>query len=501
MSLKQKKRFLLDTSVIIDSPENLVSLYQNGENELFITDIVLKELNGHKEDSVNEKGFMARSFIRSLDQGILQTERANVKNAKLVSKGSKKQAHQHKVIVNEAETVKKSGDSIHVFKCLFEGFTTPISLFVVNRIKYEPVNNSNDLKIAEIAKDYDLELITNDISLKIIGLSAGITASSMKKDRVDSPENITFQKIYFATPDKLESVRKEIISKERNGNQIILKELLPKEGANKNLDVPSAREEYYLVNGTGLMPVDGESEGSQYKDYRVKPMNIEQKFYLNLLRHNSDILVVTGSTGSGKTLMALQEGIRRVSDKDDKIDGIVYMRNTITANDHVAELGFRKGDQATKLGYFAYPLFGAINFILENSFGKGKEKLGDVSDVNKRNATTQEDHTTEFMAKYNIEVMDIAHARGITISNKFIIFDELQNASLATLKLVGSRVGKNSKLILMGDYLQVDHPYLTKNRNALVSMLQVAMKDARVSAIQLKETIRSATADWFQKSI
>ncbi len=499
---KNKKRFLLDTSVIIDSPENLVSLSQNGENELFITDVVLKELNGHKEDNLQEKGFMARSFIRSLDQGILLTEKSLVQHKEKLSSKKKKETrvfHQ-----NETDKTAKVGDSIHTFKCLFEGFSTAIPLTVITRTKYDQASNTNDLKIAEIAKDYSLELITNDISLKIIAISNNIVASSMKKDRVDTPESIDFRKIYFATPEKKETVLKEIISKEKSHTQIILKELAPKQSP-KDADYPSGREAYYLINGTGAIQIDGESDGDSYKDYRVKPLNIEQKFYLNLLRNlnpsNNGILVVTGSTGSGKTLMALQEGIRRVSDPDDKIDGIVYMRNTVTANDNVAELGFRKGDQNTKLGYFAYPLYGAINFILENSFGKNKEKLSEISDANKRSATTKEQHTEEFMARYNIEVMDIAHARGITISNKFIIFDELQNSSLATLKLVGSRVGKNSLIILMGDFEQVDHPYLTKNRNALVSMLKKATTDSRLAGIQLRETIRSVTADWFQKSI
>ncbi len=72
---------------------------------------------------------------------------------------------------------------------------------------------------------------------------------------------------------------------------------------------------------------------------------------------------------------------------------------------------------------------------------------------------------------------------------------------IETLKLIGTRVGKGSIIILMGDYRQVDHPYLTKNRNALVKMLQKAKENDKIAAIQLTKTIRSEIASWFQENI
>jgi len=69
------------------------------------------------------------------------------------------------------------------------------------------------------------------------------------------------------------------------------------------------------------------------------------------------------------------------------------------------------------------------------------------------------------------------------------------------LKLIGTRIGKGSKLVLMGDFRQVDHPYLTKNRNALVAMLKKAEEDDSIAAIQLRNTIRSDIANWFQENI
>ncbi|WP_334096091.1 PhoH family protein, partial [Helicobacter typhlonius] len=85
--------------------------------------------------------------------------------------------------------------------------------------------------------------------------------------------------------------------------------------------------------------------------------------YALLTHPQNNLTIATGSTGSGKTLIALQAGITLV--KNGVVDGIVYMRNTITANDKEAELGYRKGDESQKLGYFMYPLYSAINFTID----------------------------------------------------------------------------------------------------------------------------------------
>jgi len=475
--MQNKKRFLIDTSVLLDSPNHLISLYQNGENELFISDVILKELNGHKEDNFNEKGFFAREIIRALDNGIIQ----NKPQQKLKSKKGKKIPKKKS---NSIEPLQN--DTVHAFKCILEGQTKPIVISIINREKYRGHNEINDLKIVEIAKDYGLDLITNDIALKIIALSKNIHAESLKKGSVDSPENIDFKKEYFYTSQNKDKILKEIINKEKQWSQIVLKEKDAYE---------TGRQEFYIRVNSHLEQV----KENDFSSHRIKPLNVEQKFYAKMLASNFEIMVVTGSTGSGKTLLALNEGIRRVKDKNDPIDGIVYLRNTVTANDAQSELGFRKGDQNQKLGYFAYPLYGAINFIIENSF-KDRENLREKTEI-KRNSTTKEDHTEAFMQEYNIEVMDIAHARGVTISNKFVIFDEIQNSSSSTLKLIGTRIGKGTRLILMGDYRQVDHPYLNKNRNALVTMLKKAEEHDTVAAIQLRNTIRSNIANWFQESI
>ena len=144
-----------------------------------------------------------------------------------------------------------------------------------------------------------------------------------------------------------------------------------------------------------------------------------------------------------------------------------------------------------------YPLYSAINFIIDklqersSSLKSYLEYRGNVNTIHK------EDATEYFLKKHNIQVVDIAHARGITIRKKFVIFDEVQNASNATIKLIGTRLGDDSRIVFLGDWAQIDHPYLSKFRNGALSLLSKALKDDFIAGIQLRQTIRSDVASWF----
>jgi PhoH-like ATPase len=470
-----KKRFLIDTSVIIDNPsQNLHSLYQNGDNEIYITEIVLHELDKHKISMNHEVGVAARTFFRAVSEEPFK-------------ESSKKKKH-----VLE-------GDKIYQTKLKFDNIPESIKVYIVNRPrnKYRASHSDpNDLKILEIAKDYGMKLITNDVSFKVIAMSEGVAAESLKMDSVMSPESITFAKEVEVKENEKEKMINSLGETEHKWNQITLKEVAEDE---ENGKYETGRKSFYIVNGIGLIPIRSNQE--DFEELIVKPINMEQKFYAEMLQMPFNILTVTGSTGSGKTLLAVQEAIRQVKSPDSPIDGIIYMRYTVNTTDKHAELGFRAGDENQKLGYFNYPLYSAINFLIEKEMEK--RNMGEKAiEEARKSGINKSDETESFMKEHNIVVTDIAHARGITIANKFVIFDEVQNAPNSILQLIGTRIGDNSKIVLMGDFRQVDHPYLSKTRNALVTLLRLAEKgDPMLAAIQLRSTVRSEVAEWFQENL
>lgn len=482
--------YLLDTSVILDDPLHILRLYDNNENAVLITDIVLAELNNKKDDMRGDAGFRAREFFRFADN----EEGRTIDFSELphcVQECAKKQEatcsdKYYRLSVHFSEAVLQQNQ-----------IGADVPLYIIYRESYKIAKSYhqdyglNDAKIGEIASDYGLTLLTNDISFKIASEVQGIETQSIRNARVERPDQIEFAHTYAYQGDEpiLEDMDTHM-----NFEQITF---VQESGDNSQI-YETGIQRYAMINNHNLEWCDFDKRfGEHYDDDLVRPINLEQKFYFSMLTHPQNyVTVVSGSTGSGKTLIALQAGLELFN--EGIVEGIIYARNTVTANDQQSELGFRKGDEGQKLGYFMYPLYSAINYTIEHM--KKRSIDSQVEYTGNINSMKQETATESFMVKHNIEVMDIAHLRGTTISKKFVIIDEAQNMTAATLKLIGTRMGDDTRMVVMGDPNQIDHPFLSKRRNALVALLKKAKTENYIAGIQLRHTIRSEIANWFDKN-
>jgi PhoH-like ATPase len=482
--------YLLDTSVILDDPLNILRISENNENIVVITDIVLAELNNKKDDMRSDAGFRAREFFRLSDN----------------DKGATITFDDLPDCVKHCSDAEACRDDLYYRLVLpFEpsvlgnrDFDNEVPLYIVYRSDYrisrvfDEKKGLNDAKIGEIAKDYGLTLLTNDISFKIAAEVQDIASESIRNSRVENADAIEFSHSYYYNDEPF-------VDDEKEHNDFEQMTFIQKAKSEQNEVYETGIQRYAIKMHDKLEWCDFDRRFGEYFDEElVRPINLEQKFYYTILTHPQNIVtVVAGSTGSGKTLMALQAGLELV--KDGLVEGIVYARNTVTSSDPQAELGFRKGDEEQKLGYFMYPLYSAINFTIEHQTKRSIEAK--VEYTGNINTTKRENATEQFMAKYNIEVMDIAHMRGTTISRKFVIIDEVQNMTNATMKLIGTRMGEGTRLVVMGDAHQIDHPFLSKRRNALVTLLNKAQHSDFVAGIQLRHVIRSEVANWFDKNL
>ena len=105
------------------------------------------------------------------------------------------------------------------------------------------------------------------------------------------------------------------------------------------------------------------------------------------------------------------------------------------------------------------------------------------------------------LEKGSLEIAPLSFIRGRTFSNCFIIVDEAQNASIHELKTIITRIGENSKIVLMGDTDQIDTPYLDKKSNGLALVID-RMKSSKLSAhVHLQRGERSALATYASKAL
>lgn len=174
---------------------------------------------------------------------------------------------------------------------------------------------------------------------------------------------------------------------------------------------------------------------------RLKPRTINQKNYIRTVAENT-ITFCQGVPGSGKTHIAIGMALEYLI--EDKVDKIVITRPVVEAGER---LGFLPGSAEDKLHPYLLPLFDEINYFLEMQ------------------------HYAKLKVGKRIEVVPLGLMRGRSFHNSFIVADECQNASYDQLKMLLTRIGMDSKMVLTGDVAQSDLEY--NRQGGFLRLMQV----------------------------
>src|SRR5438094_4841225 len=173
----------------------------------------------------------------------------------------------------------------------------------------------------------------------------------------------------------------------------------------------------------------------------VTPKTLNQKLYLEAIEKH-DMVFGIGPAGTGKTYLAVSMAIRALIEK--KVSRIVLTRPAVEAGER---LGFLPGTLQEKIDPYLKPLYDALYDMLE---AEKVEKL---------------------VERLSIEVAPLAFMRGRTLNDSFIILDEAQNTTTEQMKMVLTRQGFNSKMVVTGDLTQMDLP--TGKRSGLNDAVDV----------------------------
>jgi len=165
------------------------------------------------------------------------------------------------------------------------------------------------------------------------------------------------------------------------------------------------------------------------KSTELIPKSVNQEKYIIALQdHNTDIVVVSGPAGTGKTYLGMIAAMRAL--QSGKCDHIILTRPAIGVDDE--KHGYLPGDLNAKMEPWTRPLFDVIR------------EFYSVKDI------------AYMLEEQTIEIAPLAFCRGRNFKNSWIILDEAQNATPSQLKMIMTRIGWGSKLVITGDIEQTD---------------------------------------------
>ena len=203
------------------------------------------------------------------------------------------------------------------------------------------------------------------------------------------------------------------------------------EAAGKGIEI--TKETLYLC-------IQDSDEGAINKEIKIKtpkksivPRGKNQRSYIENIR-DLDINFGIGPAGTGKTYLAVSLAVDSLL--NETVDRIILVRPAVEAGE---KLGFLPGDLSQKVDPYLRPLYDALNEML------GIEK------------------TEKLLTKGVVEIAPLAYMRGRTLNNSFIIVDESQNTTKEQMKMVLTRMGFGSQLVINGDITQIDLPKQIKS--------------------------------------
>lgn len=411
-----KKAFILDTNVYLTNYE---SVLQFGRSDIIIPLRVLDEIDKHKkrQDLV---GHHCRMTIRFLD--------------KLRSKG------------NLSKGVRLAPYKGKLFVRGFDPFILPDDLDLEDSDNQILATTLTVIKKGDYSK---VTMVSRDINVRVKCDSLNISCQDYLEEKVI--EDVT--SVYRGVAE--ETVEDALIDEIYDGN--IAPQRLD------SIDQSRPNEFKFLKSDTN--PKKGvflrKSRSSDFKRitnkqvWSLKPRNKEQMLAVDLLMDVDVPLVsLVGKAGTGKTLLALAAGLEQVINQK-KYNRIIVTKPVQPVG---KDIGFLPGTLEEKMAPWIAPIKDNLNYLFKGD----KMTMGMYFDEGV------------------IEVEAMTFIRGRSITDSYIIIDEVQNMTQHEIKTVLTRVGENTKIILTGDIQQIDNVYINSTTNGLTYVVE-KFKDQPVS--------------------
>lgn len=435
----------LDSNIILLDAKN-VTRFKN----VIIPLTVIQEIDTKKTLN-GELGYQAREFARLLTKA----EKISVDT---LSKG----------IVNLT--------AVHLY---LEG----TDIYLVDTGEYH-TDVMNDEKIIQTVKKYGtiyknpVVFVSNDVNARTLGDMAGIVTQPLAIQE-DVPTEY-FKEITLSN-DEFHEIDGKYVHTITDHSPYTFNYLINHE-SNGHVKLAKVTQ--------GKLDVIHKEDEKFIREQPIPPMNMRQLLFSQaILDEVIDIVLCEAPAGSGKTACALSAAIKLV--KKGKYDGITYIRNSVNDVDINEEVGFLSGNEE-KFNVYLHPFYDTMDFIVRTQLKKRNLKGKELEEA-------VVEATEKLMLDCNMEATITLGMRGRTFHNKIVILDEFQNTTASAAQKILTRMGKGTKVIVIGSNRQIDNAYVSKNDNGMSLLMKgavLAPDGVNVHVIQLDKVVRSPLAEF-----
>ncbi|MFC0523993.1 PhoH family protein [Pontibacillus salicampi] len=434
-----KKIYVIDTNVLLQDPK---SIYSFEEHEVVIPAVVLEEVDSKKRN-MDEIGRNAREVSRIMDK--LRGQGKLHEGVTLVNKGTLRVELNHRS-----------------FSKLEEAF----------------VERTNDNRILAVALNLHLEekekrsnkeiiLVSKDMLMRIKADAMGLIAEDFLSERAVNEDSIYngFKELYVNEDEiNLFFQTGELDLQQHFGGSLNPNEFV----ILKNRTNPSHSAIGMVRNQEGLLQ---KCRFQNEQAWGIRPRNAQQVMALELLlRRDIPLVTIAGKAGTGKTLLALAAGLMQIED-------FGFYKKLLVARPVVPmgkDIGYLPGEKEEKLRPWMQPIYDNLEYLFD------VKKPGELDEI--------------LSGIGSIQVEALTYIRGRSIPEQLILIDEAQNLTKHEVKTILTRIGEGSKIVLLGDPHQIDHPYLDEYNNGLIHVVEKFKEQKLSGHVKLVKGERSPLA-------
>jgi len=460
-----KKMYVLDTNVLLHDPTAVAAF---NEHHVVIPMTVLEELDHIKDRRDKTVSREAQIAIQMIDR--------------IVDEASPREIQEGVTIPAPEAVVTRGTLAIYPDQLIRDDSDVPYL--------DSTMDQANDNRIINVALQLQAGndsafvcLVTKDINMRIKAKGSGLRhVEDYRRDRVlDDIDLLTrgYRPLpgdFWAGIEEVDTLREHNVTLHR-----VSRDAIP--GAYPKMFVYDEHDFFAFVERLDdrylYLRCDSRDSLMNRRFWGLSPRNLEQAMAMSLLANDDvDMAVMTGPAGSGKTLLALAYGLQAILEEG-RYSKLIVARSTPPIAE---DIGFLPGTEEEKMA----PWLAAFDDNLEILHGSDESASGSIDYVKER---------------ANIQFKSLNFMRGRSFNNAYIIIDEAQGLTQFQLKSVISRVGENSKIVVLGNLAQIDNKYISPLTSGLTYLVERSKHYEHVGIMHVGGIVRSRLAAFAEENL